>query len=179
MQLNVNKYGLMAIGAVAVIGLGAFFMSGGETGAQSATPQAKPQTAQENWIKRCNEDGSRCEIVQSIFITRDEETNRLLEVVVAKSDDKAANMIAVTAPLGINLEGGVILDANTEDDQATQMPYKTCMPSGCLAVGRVESTLVEDMKKGEAMSVFFTRQDGQRIEVKLSLNGFTKAYDQL
>lgn len=180
MQVQINKFGVIAIVAVLFISVIAVFFSTNETEAQNtaAIPPSKPSEAQTSWIKRCNEDETRCEIFQSIFVTQNDETNRLLEIVVGKADD-GANMVAVTAPLGIQLENGITLDTNPEDDQAVLLPVKTCVPSGCLAVGRVEDTLVNDMQVWDVMSVFFNQQDGRRIEVKLSLNGFNAAFVQL
>ncbi|MCB9973085.1 MAG: invasion associated locus B family protein [Rhodospirillales bacterium] len=133
-----------------------------------AAGDAKPV---EPWGKRCSEETKHCEIVQRLTVQ--ETGKRFAEFAIGYPDDADGARGVVILPLGVLLEPGVRMQI--DDGQVYQFTFRYCGAGGCVAVIRLSDALIAEMKKGNAATIQFMSAKGQKINVPITLKGFTKA----
>lgn len=147
-------------------------MLAGVGGAASA--QERPQVPQ-GWFKACTKQEAVdiCN-VQNIQIA---ETGQLITgvsmiEVKGKSNRK---VFQITVPSGRLIPPGIGLQV---DDGATQkIDYAICLPNRCIAEGPLTDQLVASFKKGQQLTLTSVNFQNQPNPIKISLTGFTDAYD--
>jgi invasion protein IalB len=93
----------------------------------------------------------------------------------AAADDRLTASIVM--PFGVAVDKPVTIRV----DEATPMtvPFKTCIPMGCVVTTTWESSTVAALRKGTAMYVSTLSADtGQAISFRISLAGFGSALDR-
>ena len=66
-----------------------------------------------------------------------------------------------------------------DNGKAIRMPFKVCVANGCVAMSMLNDDAVKGMKAGSKGGVKFAVAKGKAIEVPVSLNGFTAAFNSL
>ncbi len=158
----------------------------GGTGA-NATSQQQPQGQKkpnftvshyQDWDVRCPESDqsqARCEMTQKV--TNPDNGKPIMRVVMGypPQADSAA-MIFVT-PLGTRLAPGIKMDI--DGGQSHQFPFQICLKQGCRADYPIKSSLKNTMKHGSNANVEIIGPRGKKINLKISLQGFTAANRQI
>lgn len=83
-----------------------------------------------------------------------------------------------TIPLGVDLERGIQL--SIDDGEKFETTMSSCTSYGC--TGRLDLTpeIIESMKQGNALRIFFVRPSVQRIFlIPFKLEGFTAGFEEL
>lgn len=151
--------------------------------AQQAQPQAQPQqnverTTNGAWTVECvqNEQNQRlCRMVQNV---NDPKTQKpLLQVVVAKPQGAPDALLTVIAPLGVWIRPGLTL--NVDGGAANQLNFEFCLKEGCLARMRLPAGTVSALQRGSAANISLQNIRRQKIDLKVSLSGFTASYGAL
>ena len=136
---------------------------------------AQQQQAPQGWFKVCSkqEDNDICN-VQNI---RTANTGQLLTAVnliqITGKVNRAIFQIAVPtgriipAGIGMQIDGG----------QAQKIDYAMCLPDRCIAEAPLTEALVASLKKGGEMSLTSINFRNQPNPIKISLSGFTNAFD--
>ncbi|MCI5076448.1 invasion associated locus B family protein [Oricola sp.] len=154
--------GVVSVGAIAV--------------SQPARAQAQQQQQlPQGWFKVCSkqEDNDICN-VQNI---RTANTGQLLTAVnliqITGKVNRAIFQIAVPtgrvipAGIGMQIDGG----------QAQKIEYALCLPDRCIAEAPLTEALVASLKKGGEMTLTSINFRNQPNPIKISLSGFTAAFD--
>ena len=77
------------------------------------------------------------------------------------------------------LRKGSIPAAYLRDLPPQLLELQTCNQKGCYAVVPISSEMLTEMRKGQRLKVGFKNLKKKQITVPMSLDGFTRAYDQM
>lgn len=180
MNIKKRKIPLIILAvALGAICLGIFLTqssSNSEVGDAASVATDNALASGENWPKRCNMN--KCEIVQMSYIKKDNKDVKFIELAISKKSSKEA-VLGLSVPLGISLQEGIILDVNTEDKEAIQIPMKSCYSSGCVAVANLSANFLRDMSNGKNLIVILTTTQGERLKASVPLSGFAKSFEAL
>ena len=118
-----------------------------------------------------------CGMVQ---ITRSEKNAKVglsLVIVKTKQADKDVIMMRVLAPIGVYLPTGVALEI--DGAAVGRVPFTRCRPQICEALAEASAETLAKMKKGTAANFIVYEAPGLGIPMKISLDGFSAALDNL
>lgn len=157
-----------------------FIMTANLATAQEATKAEKKISFEESeWTRRCQkdpktqkEDKERCEISKTIKVKGGQ--GRVAEIAIGKNtknNDVYSGVVIM--PLGILLEEGVLL--KIDDGKPVMFKPRFCAQAGCISYITLDKTLIGSMKKGNKISFVFRSSNGQKVNIDMSLSGFTKA----
>lgn len=102
---------------------------------------------------------------------------RILAMEVRRHPDGSATA-SLLLPFGILLEQGVALQI---DEQApmTVLKFRTCLPSGCLAVFSVDPSTLGKMRSGSVLTLTVTTAAETQLTFPVSLRGLSAALDRV
>jgi len=80
-------------------------------------------------------------------------------------------------PFGLNLAAGAILQID-DGAQGQPLPFRTCLPAGCLVSLAVDADMLEALRLGGALKVHAEADGGQKTVFTVSLKGFGGAFDR-
>ncbi len=135
----------------------------------------------DDWTLTCvkTDEGTDSCIIQQIV--QNEQSARVAIIDIFKVDDDAVFEAgaAIVVPLGVSLAEGVSLKVDSSLERRYQ--YTICINDGCVARIGLTPEDVQRMKNGREMemSVYVGITADRRVELQISLIGFTKAYDAL
>lgn len=177
----------------------ALALSIGFISTMSANAQPKverlPQQKIEDWFYRCEiittngKEGKTCWLAQDFVIegTKDANGNTqkplpllALEVRKLKQKDKKITILAVRAPLGTNLMGGVMMRINGKEYQRS--PFITCLPQplGCRSSFVIEKDLKSGLENGSKIEIsYIMATDKKTYPIELSTKGYAKGVKKL
>lgn len=89
--------------------------------------------------------------------------------------DKAEGTIIL--PFGLAVTKPVTLQADEEGPNQS-FQFRTCIPAGCLVAVTFEPSTLASMRKGTTMVVKATGEGGHETALKISLKGFSSAFDR-
>lgn len=144
--------------------------------APASAQEAQPQLPQ-GWFKTCTKqaDVDICN-VQNIVTA---ETGQLIASVnLAEFKGKInRRVLQITVPPYRMLPPGVGLQI--DDAQPQKLDYLICPPNPdrCIAEGALTDEMIAAFKKGSELTVIAINHQNQRNPIKVSLSGFTDAYD--
>lgn len=188
----------IAAAVVLLISLGLFFLlSNGNdaeaTGEEGQTSQTQAQANNASnmerygdWFYGCGEnnaEGNKCLISQEIFVNQENgQGGRLLTLQILKNTtpenkEERPYQFNVLVPLGVFLPTGVTL--RVDEEEPTTVVLQRCTQAGCVGFFFPEEGKIENMKKGSELVVSFRLPNGQNLQTKASLKGFTKAVQAL
>ncbi len=119
----------------------------------------------------------QCGMVQ---VTRNEKNEKValsLIIVKAKQNEKDVTMMRVMVPIGVYLPTGVALEIDGE--AVGRVPFTRCRPQICEAFAEASPPTLDKMKKGGAANFIIYEAPGLGLPMKISLEGFSAALDQL
>ena len=129
-----------------------------------------------DWRVTCAQqtDGKVCALSQQLA---DKDSRQLVVGIELKamSSDKAEGTLVM--PFGLLLAKAVTLQVD-ETGSPTSVPYRTCVPAGCLVMLNFDAATIASLKKGTVLNVKATADGGQEAAFKLSLKGFGSALDR-
>ena len=155
--------------------------------AQTAEPSAFTATYGD-WTVRCAEEQSadgvavrHCAMEQH-FVWREGETgpsHDLLTVTLTASESTDGVMEAtVLAPFGLLFERGLRL--RPDNGRETALPFRTCLPAGCIAYGTLDRETVRALRAGAVLHVQADpAAGGDPFLIQGSLIGFDAARARL
>jgi len=113
-----------------------------------------------------------CRMAQSI--TTGDGSQVVLQMRVFKQEKPTA---LFSFPLGILLNTG--WQIKIDGGKTELLPFEICKLDGCHAGIVLTNNLIKKMKRGNILKVTFFDSNQNAIEPKISLAGFTKAYETL
>lgn len=147
-------------------------------GCPAAAQEATEPTSEDfrDWRVTCGaqEDGGRSCVMRQERLR--ENGQRLLAVEIGRQDGNAVATLLL--PFGILFEAGVAPQVDDEQ-RAGAASIRTCLPSGCVAIFRINRQMLEQMRKGTSLDLTVTTVAGEELTLPVSLRGFTVAYRRL
>jgi invasion protein IalB len=150
-----------------------------------AAPPAQTVATHGAWQIQCSDAPAQkdqpakkqCGMLQITKAEKNEKVGLSLIIVKAKQGEKQVNMMRVIVPIGVYLPTGVAL----EIDKAAvgRVPFTRCLPRLCEAFAEASPPTLEKMKKGTAANFIIYEAPGLGIPMKISLDGFAAALDDL
>lgn len=130
----------------------------------------------QDWSVACalRENAKICSLSQDQV---QENGQRLLAVEVQRRADGSA-IATLLLPFGILLDSGVTPQI---DDQLPLSPlrFRTCQPSGCLAVFSIDPPTLGKMRQGTVLRLNVTTAADTQLTFPVSLRGLTVALDRM
>lgn len=136
-------------------------------GTALAQTPALPSSA---WLKRCEDAGKRCEIVQRLMDQRSDR--RVLEMAIGLTPGKETAQGVMILPLGVDMSQPFTLAIDAGAPLRFQVRY--CLSDGCYGFMILPPAMLDSMKKGQMGTISFKTFDGQPGRLPLSMAGITE-----
>lgn len=160
----------------------------GQSFAQEPAPSALSETYQD-WVVQCataqvtEKDGKKqsggriCQISQELLQASSRERVLTIAFDAAQGEGKGLSG-TIIVPFGLDLQSGITL--RLEKKALLKAAFKTCLPQGCLVPIAADGALEKELRAGAKLIVEVATADtGQRLELGVSLKGFSQSLDRL
>ncbi len=151
-----------------------------------ASPAAETVATHGAWQIQCSilpaaageQTGKKsCGMVQLTRAEKNEKVMLSLIVQKTKQGDKEQTTMRVLAPIGVYLPTGVALEV--DGAAVGRAPFVRCRPQICEAFAEVSPESLVKLKKGTTANFIIYEAPGLGIPMKISLDGFSAALDNL
>lgn len=142
--------------------------------------QAKPEHGKKfkDWTVVCEKLPASGKEICNIFQNVTNEKDKVvLQVAIGYPPGQEQPQALITLPLGVLLQPGIEFLGGTA--KAERVPFSVCVKNGCVAIMKLEKEIIKGMKAGNKGSVKFAAAKNKVIEIPVSLNGFTAAFNSL
>jgi invasion protein IalB len=164
------------------LGLSTGTVEGAEAPAADGPGSMYVEAAHGDWEQRCfrEEDGSDpCQLYQ---LLKDAEGNSVAEISMFDLPEGSGDAVAgasIIAPLETLLTENLRLKIDTGDTKV--YPFTWCAPIGCVARVGFTAAEIAQFKAGAkaVITIVPVVAPDQKVEVNLSLKGFTAGYDAI
>ena len=141
-----------------------------------------PQLIFSPWVKLCNKDADpkAKRVCVTVKDGRVESGLLVVSVAVIEMDGEPKKLLRMSLPYGVNLQYGTRLIVDQSEPHTA--PFVTCLPpvvppGGCIADYDATADLINQMKKGQLLTVQAIHMNAQAMSPQLDLKGFAKAFD--
>ncbi|MDF1585322.1 invasion associated locus B family protein [Marinimicrococcus flavescens] len=141
------------------------------------TPAAPAQSERiGDWTVLCRgaDAARRCMMAQELGAAGSQKSSVAWTI---RLDGEGRVVGTIRTPQGVLLPAGV--SAAVDGGQALRIPYRTCVPAGCVAPFLITDELAAAMKAGKQTRVLFRDVRDRQFDSRFSLQGFTKAFGKL
>ena len=131
----------------------------------------------EDWEVRCptNAQPAICEMTQLVNSPQGGEP--IMRVIMAYPQEIDTAAIIFLLPLGVRLAPG--LQLVIDNGEPINFPYQVCQQQGCRADLPISEPLRQRMRNGSTATVSVIGPRGNRLDLPVSLQGFTAADDSI
>jgi invasion protein IalB len=141
-------------------------------------PAAAPTVTEpgSGWVKLCGKDPKGAKEV--CFVQRELRTDSgqfLASAGIRGVEGEARKILLVQTPVGMLIQPGMRVQVDKGKQEAAK--YTICFPNACFAELPVDDAFVASLKKGNELILTTLNQAAKGVNFKLSLSGFTAAYD--
>ncbi|APE30793.1 Invasion protein B-like protein [Halomonas aestuarii] len=145
----------------------------------SGAAGANVQTEQfRDWQVLCPPEGRQGACTMSHLVTNPDSNDPLMRVIVGYPPElNGRPAMTFLLPLGVRLAAGLQLSVG--GGEPTQFPYQVCMQQGCRADLPVPPSLLRDLRSGSSATLSLVDPRGNRMDLDISLMGFTDASDRI
>ena len=161
---------LLAAAALALLASGAH--------AQDQAEAQQPEQTLPNWRVICtnNDDAGAlgCAMSQTVFVENTRQRIVAMEMFVG--EDGPVAIFAL--PHGLNIPAGVTILFDEQEEGET-FPINTANQNGAIAQISLSDEMIASMRGGALMTVQVANTSGQRLNLQMSLVGFSRSYDLL
>lgn len=176
----------VALAAALALGMscaGALSQSGATPKATATSDASEPDNTSEtfgDWVARCvrTEGGGRvCELSQTLEV---KGQGVVAQIAVGRAAAKAPYLASVLLPINVSFPSTVQLALDEKDDSALELPWKQCVPAGCLAQVEVKEEFIRKWRAQTGRGqIRFTPASRQPTTFVFSFRGFAGALDAL
>ena len=140
-----------------------------------APASAQQQQAPQGWFKACTkqEEVDICNVQNMVTASNGQLVTGLSLIELKGKVNR--KVFQVTVPTGRLVPPGIGLQIN--GGKAQKLDYVICFPDRCVAEIQLSDALVNSFKKGNDLTLTSINFQNQPNPVKVSLQGFTGAYD--
>lgn len=128
----------------------------------------------QDWEVRCqrNAEGpTPCAMVQ--MVTQPDSDQPLMQVILDYPPQIDDPVMSFFVPLGVRLAAG--LQLSVDNGEPVQFPYQVCLEQGCRADVPIEPSMLQQLRSGSTATLSMIGPRGDRIDLDISLIGFTDA----
>ncbi len=173
MKVVRSKY---TIAVLVLAGLAGMFALSGQVAGKEDKKASEPESS---WTVRCQdlEEGGKkhCEVFQRLIV---QETGALVaEFAIGYPPGRKDARGVVLLPNGVLLQSDMTLQIDEQEPFSFSMRY--CLNNGCYAYLNLNEAVVGMLRKGSEATFSFQDFRGQKIAIKMSLKGFTKALKEV
>lgn len=155
--------------------------------AQNQSAEDKPEPAKlkathGDWEIRCDAKNENACLMTQIGKRGDGQS--VMRVSLRKTDgakgpngEAIAAIMQIDAPLGVLLTAGVAV--NIDGREVGRGAFQVCDTRACIASSPVAADFVNQLKKGSNAQMTIVGVSGEKADVRISLSGFTAAYNAL
>ncbi|MFG6666935.1 invasion associated locus B family protein [Halomonas sp. HNIBRBA4712] len=131
----------------------------------------------QDWEVRCPA-GSQQNCTMNQIVNNPESNDPLMRAMVGYPPQaQGTPVMAFVLPLGVNLAAGMQLQV--DNNEPLGFPYQFCFEQGCRADIPLEPSMLQQLRSGNRATVSAIAPDGERLDLNLSLMGFTNASQQI
>ena len=148
----------------------------GQAAAGPSVVQVKPEPSQTSWTKVCGKDQAANKEI--CYTTRDfvsDQGQPVLAVAIYDVKGDPNRIVRFLMPLGLLLGPGIRFGVDT--GSPTPGKYAICFPNGCFAEAQVNNEFINQMKKGNTLSVSVQNQGAREVSFQIPLADFAKGFD--
>lgn len=134
------------------------------------------------WETNCStsttDDQKICLLQRSMFVDKDLKKKLVTIGIQTKSstEDIRFNLVS---PLGTLTQAGVKINFDQNPLSEKAFAFHICKKNGCITSIKFEQSILQKFKKAEILNLEYVTPDNQKISIKVSLAGFSKAYKSL
>ena len=151
--------------------------------AAPAAPAAEPyvKTTEGDWKVQCIRVETGTEPCEMFQVMSDKDGNKVASISVLglPKGKEAVAGATIATPLESALTAGVTLQIDTQ--KPITLPYSFCSQVGCFSNVVLKADELDLFKKGKkiAMTIVPMRAPDQKVELEISLTGFSAAWDAM
>lgn len=123
--------------------------------------------------KQGEQTAKACTLIQEQVDSKSRQ--RVLAIELRPQDDAVKG--ALVLPFGLDLGKGITVQVDDGKVSAV-MPFRTCLPAGCIVNIEFDAKTLATLGKGMALKVKATSDDGKETPFNVSLTGFSSAYQR-
>ena len=142
----------------------------------AAVAQTQDGKVFKDWRVRCLENPQTQNLPNCVaeHVTVDKSTDKPVMLIRAHhSGPEKVPVAVITVPLSVRLPPGLRIQIDSRD--VLTLPYRICVPDGCVAQFRMEPDILAGFKKGISGNVIVQVPPGREVSTPFSLQGFTAA----
>lgn len=145
--------------------------SSGAGGADVTTEQFR------DWEVICPSEASAGICTMSQMVSHPDSDQPLMRVIVAYPPQLEGPAMTFLLPLGVHLTSG--LQLSVDGVEPAQFPYQACLQQGCRADLPVQPALLQALRSGSTATLSLIDPRGDRMDLDISLMGFTDAHARI
>lgn len=143
--------------------------------AAPAAAQQPPQQPPQGWYKICQKQQD-VDVCTVNFVILTDTGLPVTSVILADVKGKTnARVFQISVPSGRMIQPGIGLQI--DGGNATKFSYHRCYPDRCVVEVALTDEMVASFKRGGEMILTSVNANNQQNPIKISLKGFTGAYD--
>jgi invasion protein IalB len=130
-----------------------------------------------DWTVRCFPGNAvaPCQMVQLRIVEKTKQ--RILSVLLAYVPSRDANLMEISVPLGIELQKGLIVSADTY--KSGPLKFTRCDGEGCYVEGAVGKDVLTALGRATKSHVQIMSVNGKQYNLVFSMKGFNDAHRAL
>ncbi len=128
----------------------------------------------QDWEVRCQSNAagpSPCAMAQ--LITEPGSDQPLMQVMLDYPPQIDDPVMTFFMPLGVRLAPG--LQLSVDNGEPIQFPYQVCQEQGCRADAPIQASMLQQLRSGTTATLSMIDPRGERMDLDISLTGFTDA----
>ncbi|MEQ6917784.1 invasion associated locus B family protein [Halomonas aquatica] len=127
-----------------------------------------------DWQVLCPPAGRQGPCTMSQLVTNPDSNDPLMRLIMGYPPElEGRPAMTFLLPLGVRLAAGLQLSVG--GGEPAQFPYQVCMQQGCRADLAVPPSLLSELRGGTSATLSLVGPRGNRMDVDISLMGFTDA----
>lgn len=154
-----------------------------------AAPQSAPQSAPQgggnvetqrfqDWEVQCPTGaGPQQPCTMNQVVNTPDGSEPIMRAMVGYPPRADGAVLVFLLPLGVRLAPGMQLQV--DNNEPVGFPYQICLEQGCRANLPLEPAMLNSLRGGSTATVSAIGPDGQRLDMNLSLMGFTAASNEI
>jgi invasion protein IalB len=131
------------------------------------------------WLKVCGkDDAAKTELcsVASYIVDGQGNVRGQIRILDVTRDKEKKRIIEAMIPPGFLIQPGINLVID-EEKQPIPGRYRICFTNACVTEVLVSDDMLAKIRKGTILNIFFANQKGEWLGARVSLAGFSAAYD--
>lgn len=133
-------------------------------------------TTQNPWFKICEENKQTKKQVCALNIQiKTKEDQPIAQVRVVEQQGAPKKLLTIVMPPGLLIQPGMRVQIDKSNVGTAK--FQVCSPQACIAEAAFDANFIGRLKRGNEMNIVGIDQTRKQAGFKVTLSGFTAAYD--